>query len=90
MAVGDLASPCWLPNGSFPPMAVGDLSLVLISGAILSKSLNQFSVDELSCGPSMLFGVTMVGVMVVMATSFKRTYASTTEFSSPDSMIGSC
>ena len=33
---------------------------------------------------------TMVGVMVVMATSFKRSYPSTIVFSSPDSMIGSC
>ena len=33
---------------------------------------------------------TMVGIIVVMATSFKRTYASTILFSSPDSMIGSC
>ena len=32
----------------------------------------------------------MVGVMAVMATSFKRTYASTAVFRAPDSMIGHC
>ena len=32
-------------------MAVGDLGLVLIGRAILSKSLNQFSVGEQGCVP---------------------------------------
>ena len=32
----------------------------------------------------------MVGVMVVMATSFKRTYASTVVFSAPDPTAGYC
>ena len=36
-------------------MAVGDLGLVLIGRAILSKSLNQFSVGEQGCVPSLLF-----------------------------------
>jgi len=38
-------------------MAVGDMGLVLIGGAILSKSLNQFSVDEQGCVSSLLFGL---------------------------------
>ena len=42
-------------DGSFPLMAVGDLGLVLIGRAILSKSLNQFSVGEQGCVPSLLF-----------------------------------
>ena len=42
--------------------------------AILSKSLIQFSVDVWGCVPSLLFdlGQTMVEVMKIMATSFKR------------------
>ena len=41
-------------------------------GAILSKSLIQFSVDGWSCVPSLLFtwGQTMVEVMKIMAKSF--------------------
>ena len=41
---------------------------------MLSKSLIQFSVDGWSCVPSLLFtwGQTMVEVMKIMATSFKR------------------
>ena len=33
----------------------GKLGLVLMDGAMLSKSLNQFSVDGWSCVPSLLF-----------------------------------
>ena len=52
----------------------GKLGLLLMGGAMLSKSLIQFSVDGWSCGPSLLFtwGQTMVEVMKIMATSFKR------------------
>ena len=32
----------------------------------------------------------MVGVMAVMVTCFKRTYASTAVFSAPDLMAGHC
>ena len=44
--------------------------------AMLSKSLIQFSVDGWSCLPSLLFtwGQTMVEVMKIMATSFKRSH----------------
>ena len=42
--------------------------------AMLRKSLIQFSLDGWSCVPSLLFawGQTMVEVMKIMATSFKR------------------
>ena len=42
--------------------------------AMLSKCLIQFSVDGWGCVPSLLFtwGQTMVEVMKIMATSFKR------------------
>ena len=41
---------------------------------MLSKSLIQFSVDGQGCVPSLLFGlrITMVEVMKIMVTSFKR------------------
>ena len=44
---------------------------------MLSKSLIQFSVDGWSCVPFLLFtwGETMVEVMKIMATSFKRSRA---------------
>ena len=43
---------------------------------MLSKSLSKFSVDGWSCVPSLLFpwGQTMVEVMKIMATSFKRSH----------------
>ena len=46
---------------------------------MLSKSSIQFSVDGWSCVPSLLFtwSQTMVEVMKIMATSFKRSYACT-------------
>ena len=57
----------------------GKLGPVLMGGAILSKSLIQFSVDGWSWVPSMLFtwGQTMVKVMEIMVTSFKRSHACT-------------
>ena len=53
----------------------GKLGLVLMGGAILSKSLIQFSVDGWSCVPSLLFtrGQTIVEVMKIMVT-FKRSH----------------
>jgi len=55
----------------------GEIGLVLMGGAMLSKSLIQFSVDGWGCVPSLLFtwGETMVEVMKIMATSFKRSHA---------------
>ena len=60
---------------------------------MLSKSLLQFSVDEQGCVPSLLFPMTklcIVGVMMVMATSFKRAYTKTVVFSAPDPTAGLC
>ena len=39
---------------------------------------------------SLAWGQTMGGVMVVMATFFKRTYARTIVFSAPNPMVGHC
>ena len=67
----------------------GKLGLVLMGRAMLSKSLIQFSVDGLVCVPSLLFtwGQTMVEVMKIMVTSFKRSHASTATLSAPDPAI---
>ena len=58
---------------------------------MLSKSLIHFSFDGRGCVPSLLFGLrpTMVGVMRVMATSFRRTCAGTVVFSA-DCAAGRC
>ena len=52
---------------------------------MLSKSLIQFSVDMWGCVPSLLFtwGLTMVEVMKIMVTSFKRSHACTATLSAP-------
>ena len=52
----------------------GKLGLVLMGTAILSISLTQLSVDGWGCVPSLLFtwGQTMLEVMKIMVTSFKR------------------
>ena len=57
----------------------GKLGLVLMGGALLSKSLVQFSVDGWGCVASLLlnWGQTMVGIMKIMVTSFKRSHACT-------------
>ena len=54
-------------------MGEGKTGLVLMGGAMLSKSLIQFSVDGWSCVPSLLFtwGQTMLEVMKKM-NSMKR------------------
>ena len=65
----------------------GNLGLLLISRAMLSKSLIQFSVDMQGCAP---WGQAMVGAMATMAISFKKTYASTLVFSAPDPAAGHC
>ena len=59
-------------------------------GAMLSKSLIQFSVDGWSCVPSLLFtwGQTMVEVMKIMATFFKRSYACTAMLTAPNPAAG--
>ena len=55
----------------------GKLGLTLVGRAMLSKSLVQFSVDGWGCVPSLLFtwGRTMVEVVKIMVTSFKRSHA---------------
>ena len=57
---------------------------------MLSKSLIQFSVDGWSCVPSLLFtwGQTMVEVMKIMVTSFKRSHACTAALSAPNPAAG--
>ena len=57
---------------------------------MLNKSLIQFSVDEWSCVPSLLFtwGQTMVDVMKIVATSFKRPHACTATLSAPNPAAG--
>ena len=52
---------------------------------MFSKSLIQFSVDGWSCVPSLLFtlGQTMVKIMKIMVTSFKRSHACTAALSAP-------
>ena len=58
----------------------GNLGLALMGRAMFSKSLIQFSVDEWGCVPPCHLASgrgTMVGVRALMATSFKRTSAST-------------
>ena len=69
---------------------MGNLGLVLMGGAMLSKSLIQFSVDGWSCVPSPLFtcGQTMVEVMKIMVTSFKRSHACTATLSAPSPASG--
>ena len=53
--------------------------------AMLSKTLIQFSVDGWDCVPSLLFtwGQTMVEVMKIMVTFFKRSHARTATLSAP-------
>ena len=71
--VGGLLS---LPDGR--DWLWGNLGLALLGRAILSKSLNQFSVDGEASFPlcSLAWGQTVVGAMAIMATSFKKIYAS--------------
>ena len=68
----------------------GKLGLVLMDGAMLSKSPVQFSVDGWVCAPSLLFtwGQTMMEVMKTMVTSFKRPHACTAPLSAPTSAAG--
>ena len=68
----------------------GKLGLVLLGRAMLSKSLIQFSVDGWSCVPSLIFswGQTMVEVMKIMMTSFKRSHACTATVCAPNPAAG--
>ena len=68
----------------------GKLGLVLMGRAILSRSLIQFSVDGWSYFLSLLFtwGQTMVEVMKIMRTFFKRSHGCTTTLSAPNPAAG--
>ena len=61
-----------------------------MGGAVLNKSLIQFSVDRQGCVPSLLFtwDQTMVQEIKTMATSFKRSHACTAKFSAPNTEAG--
>ena len=64
---------------------MGKLGLVLMGRAMLSKYLMQFSVAGCSCVPSLLFTCdqTMVEIMKITETSFKRSHACTAALSAP-------
>ena len=70
------------------------LGLILMGGAMLSKSLIQLSVDGWGCVPSLLFtwGQTMRpktdAEAEVMMTSFKRSHATTATLSTPNPAVG--
>ena len=61
-----------------------------MGGVRLSKSLIQSSADGWGCVPCLLltWGQTMVEVMKVMATSFKRSHESTATLSAPNPAAG--
>ena len=65
--------------------AVWGLGLVLMGGAMLSKSLIQFSVDRQGCVPSLLFELRPKYSRgnEDNATSFKRSHACTAALSAP-------
>ena len=68
----------------------GKLSLVLMSRAMLSKSLIQFFVGGQAVFPlcCLTWGKTMVEVMKIMVTSSKRSQACTAALSTPNSVAG--
>ena len=68
----------------------GILGLVLMDGALLSKSLIQFSVDGWSCVPSLLFtwGQSRMEVMKIMVTSQKGFHAYTATVHAPNPAAG--
>ena len=70
----------------------GKLGLVLMGGAMLSKSLIQFYVDGQGRVLSLLFVLrpNYSGVMKIMETSFKRTCAHNVAFSAPNSAADHC
>ena len=68
------------------------LGLVLMVWDILIKSLNQCFVNGWNSVPSLLFtwDQTMVEVMKIMMTSFKRSHANTAKLSAPNPAAGHC
>ena len=77
-----------LPNGR--DWLRWKLGLFLMGGTMVSKSLIQFSADGQGCVPSLLFDQTMLEVMKIMVTSFKRSHACTTALSAPNPAAGHC
>ena len=79
-----------LPNGR--DWLWGKLGLVLMGGAMLSKSLIQFSVWGNAVIPPCCstWDQTMVVVMKIMATSFKRSHACTVALCVPDPVADHC
>ena len=77
-----------LPDGRDWPR--GKLGFVLMGRAMLSKSLIQFSIDGWSCVPYHIFtwGQTMVEVMKIKVTSFKRSHACAATLSVPNPVAG--
>ena len=73
-----------LPDGK--DWLKGKLGLGLMDGAMFSKWLIQFSVDGWSCVSSLLFtwDQTVVELMKIMVTSFKRPHACTATLSAPN------
>ena len=61
-----------------------------MGGAMVTKSLIQFSIDGWICVSSLLFSCsqTMVEVMKIMVTSFKRSHACTATLSAPNPVAG--
>ena len=68
----------------------GKLGLVLMGGAMFSKSLIQFSVDGWALFPpcGLTWGQTLREVMKTMASSFRRFHAHTAALSAPDPAAG--
>ena len=94
--VSNLSAPWWrmikdlwkLPDGR--DWWRGKLGLVLMGEAMLSKSLIKFSVDRWGYVLSLLFtwGQTMVEIMKIMVTSFRRFYACSATLSAPNPAEG--
>ena len=68
----------------------GKLGLALMGRAMFSKTLIQFSVDRWGCVPSLLFtwGQTMVEVMKITVTSFRRSLSCTVTLHAPSPAAG--
>ena len=79
-----------MENPWWDRLTEGKLGLVLMGGAMLSKSLIQFCVDGWSYVPSLLFtwGQTMVETMKKMVTSLKRFHACIATLSAPNPAAG--
>ena len=69
---------------------MGNLGLILMGGAMISKSLIKFSVNGWGCVPSLLliWGQTMVEVMKITGMSFKRSHACTATLTGPNPAAG--